>query len=77
MSDRKLLDRVRDVLDASDFNSLSFEERKRIGKYMTQQQILTLWQVLESHKDLTNERWRKQIRAWLENCIWSYTEENR
>ena len=50
MSDRKLLDRVREVLDESDFNSLPFKGRKRIRKYMTEQHILTLWQVLEYHK---------------------------
>ena len=67
-------EKVRAVLDDSDFNTLPFEERKRISRYMTYQQILTLWQVLNGHRDLTNERWRKQIRSWLENCVRSYED---
>ena len=70
-----LEEKVRDILDSSDFNDLPYEERVRISKYKTQTQILTLWQVLNRDKDLTNERWKKRIRAWLEYCVQSYRQE--
>jgi len=68
-------EKVRDILDSSDFNDLPYEERVRISKYKAHTQILTLWQVLNNDKDLTNERWRKRIRSWLENCVRSYRQE--
>lgn len=70
-----LEEKVRDILDSSDFNDLPYEERVRISKYKAHTQILTLWQVLNTDKDLTNERWRKHIRAWLGNCVQSYRQE--
>lgn len=70
-----LEEKVNCILDNSDFNSLPFEERKRIGKYLSQQQILTLHQVLLKDRDLTNERWRKHIRDWLKNCVESHLKE--
>ena len=54
-----LEEKVRNILDGSDFNDLPFDERKRICKYMDEQQILTIWQTLLRDKHLTNDAWRK------------------
>ena len=64
-----LEEKVTAILEDSDFNDLPIEERRRIAKYMNEQQILTIWQTLLSHKDLTTEAWRKKQRAWLNNCV--------
>ena len=63
------------IMEESDFNDLPYEERKRIGKYMQEQQILTIWQTMISHKDLTTEAWRRKQRAWLKNCVESFRRE--
>ena len=70
-------EKVQIILDESDFNDLPFEERKRISKYMSETQILTLWQVLNKDKHLTTDAWRNKIRAWLENCVRLYEAERR
>lgn len=67
--------KVTDIIESSDFNSLSIEERGRIRRYTREQQILTLYQVLIKDKDLTTAAWRKKIRSWLENCIDTYQRE--
>ncbi len=64
--------RVFAVLDSDDFNDLPLEEREKIIKYTSIQQILTLWQVLAKDKELTTEAWRRKQRAWLKNCVESY-----
>lgn len=64
--------RVFAVLDSDDFNDLPLEEREKILKYTSIQQILTLWQVLAKDKELTTEAWRRKQRAWLKNCVESY-----
>lgn len=64
-----LEEKVIEIIDFSDFDELPKDERERIGEYMARQQILTLWQVLTRHEDLTTKAWRKKIRAWLENCV--------
>lgn len=64
--------RVFAVLDSDDFNDLPLEEREKILKYTSIQQILTLWQVLANDKELTTEAWRRKKRAWLKNCVESY-----
>lgn len=70
-----LQEKVIDILDNSDFNSLPIEERKKIIKYTKEQQILTLWQVLNNYKDYTSPYFRKKLSKWLENCVASYREE--
>ena len=70
-----LEEKVQNILDFSDFNDLPFEERKRICKYTHEQQILTIWQTLNKHKDLTTESWRRKQREWLKGCIESYRRE--
>ena len=71
-----LEEKVMDILKNSDFNSLSKEERKKIIKYNNEQQILTLWQVLNNYKEYTSPCFRKKLSKWLENCVASYREEN-
>ncbi len=70
-----LQEKVIDILENSDFNSLSEEERKKIIKYNKEQQILTLWQVLNNYKDYTSPYFRKKLSKWLENCVTSYRRE--
>lgn len=72
-----LQEKVRYILDDSDFNDLPYEERKRIGKYMLEQQILTIYQMLRKDTEHTTEAWRKRQRAWLKNCVDSYYREYR
>ena len=67
-----LEEKVRAILDFSDFNDLPFEERKRISKYMAEQQILTIWQTLLRFPELTNATWKKKQREWLEDCVNQY-----
>ena len=69
-----LEEKVRNILDGSDFNDLPFDERKRIGKYTAEQQILTIWQTLEMNKHLTTDAWRKKQRQWLANCVEQYRQ---
>ena len=64
--------KVEQITADSEFTSLPIEERQRISKYMTEQQILTLYQVMEGSKDLTCLRWRHRIREWLETVIIGY-----
>ena len=68
-------EQVRAIIEDSDFNDLPYEERKRIGKYMVEQQIITLWQTLHKDKHLTTDAWRKKQMAWLKNCVESYRRE--
>ena len=72
-----LKEKVRYILDDSDFNDLPFNERKKICKYMSEQQILTLYQTLLKDREHTTEAWRKKQRAWLKNCVESYYREYR
>lgn len=64
--------KVNQIMEDSDFNSLPFEERRKISRYMTQQQILTLWQVMENYKDYESKVLRDKLRDWLENVIIGY-----
>jgi hypothetical protein len=56
------------------FNALPLEERKRINKYLSYMQILTIWQMLNSNEDLTNKRWKDKTKKWLENCVKQHVE---
>ena len=70
-----LEEKVVDIIDNSDFNDLPFEERKRIGKYLSRMQILTIWQILLKDKHLTTDAWREKQRKWLKNCVESHQRE--
>lgn len=58
-----------------DFNAMPIEERKRIIRYTSYQQILTIWQMLNKDKNLTTEIWREKQRKWLENCVSTHQRE--
>ena len=70
-----LEEKVMAIIESSDFNDLPFEERERISKYLSRMQILTLYQVLNKHKELTTEAWRKKIRSWLKACVEDHQNE--
>ena len=70
-----LEEKVVDIIDNSDFNDLPFEERKRIGKYLSRMQILTIWQMFLKDKHLTTDAWREKQRKWLKNCVESHQRE--
>ena len=70
-------ERFNAIQEDSDFNELPFETRKMIRKYTAEQQMLTLYQVLHKHGDLTTTAWRAKIRDWLNNCIRTYEIEYR
>lgn len=67
-----LEEKVRDILDNSDFNDLPFEERKKICRYRDEQQILTLSQTITINSHLTTKAWRTEQRKWLEDCVEQY-----
>lgn len=71
----KTIDEARAILDNSDFNSLPLEERKRICKYIIEQQILTLVQVIKKDSHLTTKAWREKQLKWLRNVISYYKSE--
>lgn len=72
-----LEEKVEAIIDnvGEDFNSLPFEERKRIARFMSRQQILTIWQMMNKNKDITTKRWRNEQRKWLENCVNNHQRE--
>lgn len=70
-----LEEKVMAIIESSDFNDLPFEERKKICKYLSRMQILTLWQVLNKHNDLVTPAWKKKIRAWLKSCVEDHQNE--
>ena len=72
-----LEEKVNDIVInvSEEFNSLSIDERRRIGKYMSYQQILTIWQMLHKDESITTKAWREKQRNWLGNCVRSF--ENR
>lgn len=71
-----LSEKVIDIIENSDFNSLPLEERKKFIKYKQEQQILTLWQVLNNYKEYTSPYFRKKLLKWLENCVAEYRKES-
>ncbi len=68
-------EKVMAIIESSDFNDLPFEERKRISKYLSRMQILTLWQVLNKYDDVVTPAWRKKIRTWLKSCVEDHQKE--
>lgn len=72
-----LIEKVRYILDESDYNELPIEERRKIEKYMQEQQILTLFQTLIKDKAYTTEAWRRKQTAWLKNCVDTFYREYR
>ena len=70
-----LEEKAMEIIDNNDFNDLPFEERRRITKYLTIMQILTLWQVLKKDGDLVTPAWKNRMRLWLKACVETYQEE--
>jgi hypothetical protein len=70
-----LIEKVNDIIENSDFNDLTFEERARICKYLSRMQILTIWQMLNKDEHLTTDAWRKKQLNWLKNCVELYQRE--
>ena len=60
----------------TDFNNLPFEERKRIGRYMTYYQVLTMYQLLDFATDMQTLAWRRGVREWLKNCVANLEKQN-
>jgi len=58
-----------------EFNNLPIEERKRINKYLSYMQILTIWQMLNKDKDITTNAWRDKQRKWLKNYVEMHLKE--
>ncbi|GEM_PF-5456328 len=63
------------INDDAEFNSLPFEERKRICKYIKQAEIQLLYQIIETNKELTTEAWREKKRKHLKNLVSEYEWE--
>lgn len=57
------------------FNALPLEERKRINKYLSYMQILTIWQMINKDGDIVTHRWREKQRKWLKNCVERHLKE--
>ena len=57
------------------FNSLQFEKRKEICQYLSEMQILTMWQLLNHKSDLICSRWKQSVKEWLNNCLRTYINE--
>ena len=60
---------------ADEFNALPFEERKRINKYVSNMQILTIWQMINKDEDIVTHRWKEKQRKWLKNCVERHLKE--
>ena len=60
---------------SADFNSLPYEERRRINKYLSYMQILTIWQMINKDGDIVTHRWREKQRKWLRNCVERHLKE--
>lgn len=58
-----------------EFNALPIEERKRINKFLSYMQILTIWQMINKDGDIVTHRWREKQRKWLKNCVERHLKE--
>lgn len=68
-------EKVKAILESSDYNNLPYEERTRIRKYTAEQQILDLYQIERKFNDLVTPAWKKKVHAWLANCVETYMRE--
>ena len=60
---------------AADYSALPIEERKRIGRYMAYEKILTVVQMIEKDRAHTTEAWRKSQTAWLRGLVTTYEHD--
>ena len=72
-----LEERVRGIIEnvGEEFNALPIEERKRINKFLSHMQILTIWQMINKDGDIITHRWREKQRKWLKNCVERHLKE--
>ena len=72
-----LEEKVNEIIEgvSAEFNNMTYEERKRIKKYTSYMQILTIWQMLNKDDNLTTKRWRDSQTKWLKNCVESHLKE--
>ena len=64
MTEKELIKTVDKVVKHSSakFNSLQFEKRKEICQYLSEMQILTMWQLLNHRSDLICSRWKHSVK---------------
>ena len=71
----KLYKRIDTILRDNSFNELPYEKRQEICKYLTQHQILTLWQAIKNYPTLVCDAYRGKIMDWLNNIVADYEME--
>ena len=71
----RIIEDAKAIIDNSDFNSLPFEERKKIAKYTAEQQIQSIVQLIEKDSQLTTKAWRDKQTEWLGNVVAFYKSE--
>lgn len=72
---QSLDEEIKTIINDNSFNDLEFEQRKFICKFLVQQQILTLYQVINNYPDLVCGAYKVKIRKWLKNCVEIYKKE--
>lgn len=72
-----LEERVKGIIEnvGAEFNDLPIEDRKRINKFLSFMQILTIWQMLNKDKNITTNAWRAKQRKWLKSCVERHVKE--
>ena len=72
-----LEERARAIIEnvGEEYNALPIEERKRINKYLSHMQILTIWQMLNKDEDIVTHKWKVKQRKWLNNCVERHLKE--
>lgn len=72
---KTLDERIKAIVEDRSFNDLTFEQREKICKYLTQQQIQTLWQAINLYPNLVCKAYRTKMRSWLKNIVDYYEKE--
>ena len=72
---RSLDEEIKAIINDNSFNDLPFEQRKFICKFLSQYQILTLWQAINNYPDLVCGAYKSKIRKWLKSCVETYKKE--
>lgn len=76
-ADPKRAELVLNIIDSvsKEFNSLPDEEQKKICKYTSEMQILTLWQMLYYQEGLMCPTYRGKLKGWLDDCVHSFSSK--
>ena len=74
MKRNELTEQVNKVVNHcnSKFNALTFEKRMEICQYLSEMQILTIYQLLHRNEDLLCEKWKASTKGWLRDLLKSY-----